>query len=220
MLGSLTVVVPLGLAGAISPVMLTQQTLLLAGRDGRRMSAYYAAGVALVLLVFLGLVVTFGERIRLPVQPHLSASLDLLLGAILVVISRLVFLAGRYRRPKPAQPRRAAPRRGVPALAYGVFSMATNPTTLALLTPAGKEIAGSQSGPAGRVVLIVVVAVLAGTPAWLPIALIRIAPLTGRRTLDGLRALIARRGRKATVAAFAVAGLFFLVRGTARLITG
>ncbi|MGZ4459999.1 MAG: hypothetical protein ACXVW2_09365 [Nocardioidaceae bacterium] len=46
MLHLLLVLVPLGLAAAVGPVMLTEQTVLLAGPQGRRSGLLYAAGTA------------------------------------------------------------------------------------------------------------------------------------------------------------------------------
>ena len=53
MLAALAVVIPLGLGGAVSPVMLTEQTVLLAGPDGRRAGVRYAAGVVLTTFVIV-----------------------------------------------------------------------------------------------------------------------------------------------------------------------
>lgn len=66
-LGAVAIVVPLAVAGTISPAMLTEQALLLAGRDGRRTGTLFAAGavatlLALVLVVFM---VSLG-RVRAP----------------------------------------------------------------------------------------------------------------------------------------------------------
>jgi hypothetical protein len=69
----LAVVVPFGLASAVSPVMLIEQTVILAGPDGKRASTRYAAGAALTLLLFVSFLVLFGRAISLPQEPHLDA---------------------------------------------------------------------------------------------------------------------------------------------------
>jgi hypothetical protein len=74
-LAALAVVIPLGLGGAVSPVMLTEQTMLLAGPDGGRAGARYAAGVVLTTFVIVVAIVLFGRAISLPTEPHLDASL-------------------------------------------------------------------------------------------------------------------------------------------------
>ena len=89
------------------------------------------------------------------------------------------------------------------ALAFGVVSMATNITTLALVVPAAKEVAASDLGPAGRAVAVIVLVVLASIPAWSPVALTEVAPGPAERGLRALSDLIRRRGRLLTVACLA-----------------
>lgn len=140
MVAALMVVAPRGLAGAVSPVMLSTQSVILAGR-GRRAASRYAAGVGLTALAAVLATLVVGDSATLPRRPHLDASLDLVPGAV----------------------RHAA--RG-PRSRSGGFSMATNVTTLALLVPAAKEIATADVTIAGRVALVLVVVSLISMPAW------------------------------------------------------
>ncbi len=211
-------ILPLGLGGSVSPVMLTEQTLLLAGPDGRRAGLQYAAGAALTLLVVVLAVVLFGAALSLPSEPRLDASLDLALGAILVLLAgfgyrcvRLHPPARHHQRPSKASRRRRA------AFPFGAFSMATNFTTLALVLPAAKEIASADLELVGRAVLAFVLVGLASAPAWVPVVLTRLAPGAGQRILDAIGRLIARYGRQAIVALLSFAGLFFVARGLIRL---
>jgi Sap-like sulfolipid-1-addressing protein len=211
----LGVVVPLGLAGAVSPVMLTEQTVLLSRPDGRRAAALYAAGAALTLLIFTSIIVAFGHAITLPKEPHVDATLDLLLGGALVALAVVL----RLRRPR--EPKARAARRelgGSAALAFGVVSMATNVTTLALVTPAAKEIAASDLGLAGRTVLVVALVALASTPAWSPVALTDVAPGPAERGLRAFAGLITRHGRLLTVVCLAAFGALLVLRGVIRLV--
>ena len=211
-------ILPLGLGGSVSPVMLTEQTLLLAGPDGRRAGLHYAAGAALTLLVVVLAVVLFGAALSLPSEPRLDASLDLALGAILVLLAGLGYIwlrvhpgVGHDQRPSQASRRRRA------AFPFGAFSMATNFTTLALVLPAAKEIASADLEVAAKAALAFVLVGLASAPAWVPVVLTRVAPDTGQRMLDAIGRLIARYGRQAIVALLSLAGLFFVARGLIRL---
>jgi hypothetical protein len=197
-LAALAVVIPLGLGGAVSPVMLTEQTALLAGPDGRRAGVRYAAGVVLATLVVVVALVLFGRAISLPAEPHLDASLDLIVGLVLVLVAVLV--------------RAAFP--------FGVFSMATNFTTVALIAAAAKEISRTDTQIAPAAVLVLVLVVLVTAPAWVPVALTRIAPGPSQLGLAAARQQIARRGRVVTVALLSSAGLFFIGRGLLRLLGG
>jgi hypothetical protein len=217
-LAALMLILPLGLGGSVSPVMLTEQTLLLAGPDGRRAGTQYAVGAALTLLVVVLAVVLFGAALSLPSEPRLDASLDLALGAILVLLAGLGYgwvrlhpRAGHHQRPSKASRRRRA------ALPFGAFSMATNFTTLALVLPAAKEIASADLEIVGKAVLALVLVGLASAPAWLPVVLTRVAPAAGQRILDATAQLIADHGRQAIVALLSFAGLFFVARGLVRL---
>jgi hypothetical protein len=100
-LAALAIVIPLGLGGAVSPVMLTEQTVLLAGPDGGRAAVRYTAGVVLTTFVIVVAIVLFGHAISLPTEPHLDATLDLVLGLVLVNVAVLVLVLGRRRGGSP-----------------------------------------------------------------------------------------------------------------------
>ena len=216
MISVLALVIPLALAGAVSPVMLTEQTVLLAGRDGRRVAGCYALGVGGTLLVLLSILVLFGRSIALPEEPRLSASLDIVLGALLVLIAAVL----RYRRPRDPKPKKSRDHGLSPsqALGFGVFSMATNFTTLAVMVPVAKEIAASDLDVPERLVVLCVVVVVAALPAWLPIAMTLVAPVPTRRGLQALADFIDTHGRLLTVVLLAAAGVFLVSRGTVHII--
>ncbi|WP_224766416.1 GAP family protein [Nocardioides campestrisoli] len=216
MVSVLALVIPLAFAGAISPVMLTEQTVLLAGRDGRRVAGGYAVGAGATLLVLLSLLVLFGSAIALPGEPRLSASLDVVLGSLLVLIAAVL----RLRRPRTPKPEKSRDRGLTPgqALGFGVFSMATNFTTLAAMVPVAKEIAASDLGLIGRLIVIGIVVVVAALPAWLPLAMTLVAPAPTRRGLQALSHFIDTRGRLVTVLLLTAVGLFLVARGVVHII--
>ena len=223
MLAALAVVIPLGLVGAVSPVMLTEQTVLLAGPDGGRAAVRYAAGVVITTFVIVAAIVLFGRAISLPTEPHLDATLDLVLGLVLVNVAVLVLVSGRRRGGPPS--RKGGDDRGASgsrqaraAFAFGVFAMATNVTTLALIAPAAKEISRADVGIGAEAVLVLVLVGLVTTPAWVPPVLTRVAPGPIQRGLAAVRDQITRRGRVVTVGLLGAAGLFFIGRGLIRLL--
>ncbi|MGK2878556.1 MAG: hypothetical protein ACSLFF_08285 [Solirubrobacterales bacterium] len=63
MLQLLAFVIPLGLAGAISPVLLTEQTVVLSGPNGIRTARAFAAGAMVTLFVFVCVLVLFGRSV-------------------------------------------------------------------------------------------------------------------------------------------------------------
>lgn len=104
------------------------------------------------------------------------------------------------------------------ALSFGVFSMATNVTTLALIAAAAKEISRTDVAIAAEAVLVLVLVGLVSMPAWVPVVLTRVAPGPSQRGLTAVRDQIARRGRGFTVGLLSAAGLFFVGRGLIRLL--
>jgi threonine/homoserine/homoserine lactone efflux protein len=214
---------PLGLCGAVSPVILTEQTLLLAGPDGGRAGVRYAAGVVLTTLVVVVAIVLFGRAVSLPTRPHLDATLDLVLGLVLVNVAVLVVVSGRRRGGSPSRKggddrSASGSRKARAAFAFGVFAMATNVTTLALIAPAAKEISRTDVDVAAEAALVLVLVGLVSMPAWLPVVLTRVAPGPSQRALTAVRNQIARRRRGFTVGLLGAAGLFFIGRGLIRLL--
>jgi len=222
-LATLALIIPLGLGGAVSPVMLTEQTVLLSGPDGARAGMRYAAGVVLTTFVVVVAIVLFGRAISLPTEPHLDATLDLVFGLVLVNLAGLVLVSGRRRGKSPSRKGSddrgaSGSRRARAAFPFGVFAMATNVTTLALIAPAAKEISKADIEIAAEAVLVLVLVSLVSIPAWVPLALTRVAPGPGQRVLAALRDQIAGRGRGFIVGLLSAAGLFFVVRGLIRLL--
>ena len=183
----------------------------------------YAAGVVLTTAVIVVAIVLFGRAISLPTEPHLDATLDLVLGLVLVNVAVLVLVSGRRRGASPSRKagddRRAGrSREARAAFGFGVFSMATNVTTLALIAQAAKEISGADVEIGAEAVLLLVLVALVSMPAWVPLVLTRVAPDPSQRGLAAVRDQIARRGRGFTVGLLSAAGLFFTGRGLIRLL--
>jgi Sap, sulfolipid-1-addressing protein len=210
----LMLIVPIGIAAALSPMMLTEQTVLLAGHDGRQTASRFAIGTMLVVVVYVTALVAWGHAIALPQRPTLSATMDIVAGLILVVLAVIL----QHRHPRERRERPARREMGpTAALGFGVFSMATNFTTLAILLPAAKDISASSLNTVGRVALIAVLVVLVTMPAWIPIATTRVAPGTAERALVAIGNLIARDGRTIVVILIAVLGVVLVGRGALRI---
>jgi threonine/homoserine/homoserine lactone efflux protein len=216
MFRELMLVVPMGFAAALSPMMLTEQTVLLAGHRGRQAADRYALGTALVTVVYVGALVAWGRAISLPTRPTLSATMDVVAGVVLVLVAAII----RRRPPRRTRERPARTEMGPgAAFGFGVFSMATNFTSLAVLLPAAKDIAASSMITIGRIALIVVLVVLATMPAWIPIAATKVAPGPAERALTSLSRLISRYGRNIAVVLVAALGFVLIGRGALHIVT-
>lgn len=219
MLHLLVVLVPLGLAAAVSPVMLTEQTVLMSGPRGARTGLAYATGTATVLVVVVGAVLLVGRSVALPQAPRLDATLDLTIGGLLLGLAVLVARWPRWHPTRQRERRRSPAQLAPPAVfAFGLFSMATNVTTLALVVPAAKEIAAESVPPWGTAVAAATLVTLASLPAWAPVALVAAVPETAHRLLDSVQRAIHRHGRLLVAGVITAAGLFLVVRGVVRLV--
>ncbi|MGB0121227.1 MAG: GAP family protein [Solirubrobacterales bacterium] len=214
MIQTFLLVLPFALAGAVSPMMLTEQTLLLAGPGGRTASRRFAMAAILVLFLFVGVLIVFGRAISLPHEPSLDANLDILIGCLLVLASMLI----RHRRQRGTDEKKERRQFGPgQAFGFGAFSMATNFTSLALVVPAAKVIAASDLSFPQRDVLAILLVLIVATPAWLPLALTAIAPGPAESFLVGLGNFIERNGRALTVLLLLVLGLVLIGHGIIRL---
>jgi len=206
-------ILPFAAASAVSPVMLTEQTYLLA--RGRKSAKRYALGAFLTVFVFIALATLFGRVISLPTEPTLSASLDVALGALLLILGGALYLielrsTGDSSKRKQKQQRSVSDRK---AFAFGIFSMGTNFTTLALVLPAAKIIADAGLDYPDRLVLEILLALTASVPAWLPLALTRVSPGRASRALNWVDQTIEMHGKKLVALLLVVLGGFLLLKG-------
>ncbi len=214
-------VLTVGLIGAVSPVMLTEATVLLTGPTGVRRGLAYAVGTATVVLLFSGAVLLLGWQVALPEAPHLDASLDIVLGLMLVGVAAVVHLRRKRRSSSDstatANSGRAAMSPGR-AYGFGVFAMATNVTTLAVVLAGAKEIAARDVTTEMRLVAVLTLVVLICLPAWAPVALTAAAPHTAGLVLGRLSDFLRVHGRTVIVLALAGLGAFLLGRGLFELV--
>ena len=210
MIQTLLLILPFGLTGALSPIMLTEQTMMLATSGGLQAGRRYAAGAALVLLAFVAVLVLFGSVISLPQEPKLDANLDIAIGLALVALSLFLRKPRIHRHRKKQHESHLG---GSTAFGFGAISMATNFTTLALMIPPSKIIAASDLEFPAREILVLVLVVMASTPAWLPLALPAVAPGPAERGLRAFGGLIEERGRLLTVVLLGALGLLLILRG-------
>lgn len=210
---------PFAAAAAVSPMMLTEQTVLLAGPGGRRTARWYAAGTAVVASLLVVVVLTIGRSLALPRTPQLNAGLDLVVGVLLLALAAV---AEWWRRSRPRRPARTPRGRMTAsrAFVFGMFSMATNATSLALLVPATKEIAASRLDVGWWALPALLLVTAACLPAWGPLALHAVAPRATRRVLGGIQRGVDRYGARLTVLLLAGAGVLLVVRGLVRLASG
>lgn len=214
MLHLFAVVLPLGFSAAVSPMMFTQQLLLVGGPGGRRTAALYLAGTVVILVAVTGLVWFVGGAVNLPAVPRLDAAADVFLGVVLLVLALVI----KQRRPRASKVERG-PAKAMPASAafgFGLFSMATNFTTLPIVVVAAKEIAASGQAVTTRLAAMVLLLFLACVPAWSPVVVT--AWPRGTAFLNGVRDLASRYAKEVLIGVLFAVGAFSTVRGVLRLL--
>lgn len=190
-------ILPLALAGAISPTVLALGLVVLSGNEKPRARGLaYLAGVATVtLLISVAVVFVFGAAIPEKQKgsgSDLSGYIDLAFAAILLGLGAVTF-ATRNRTKKEKGKHDEAP--GAHLGRYylmGLAIMVGNLTTLAVFIPALKEIAIEKVSGADRIVAMATVDVIVLIPAWLPVALYVASPETARRVLNPLNDFLQR----------------------------
>ncbi|HEX6888280.1 MAG TPA: GAP family protein [Candidatus Nanopelagicales bacterium] len=212
-LSALVVAVPLGLAAAVSPVMLAEQMVLVGQPNGRRAATAYALGTASVLVALSGVLLVLGRSVSLPRAPRLDTALDLVLGGLLLVLAW--WLARRGRRAGPGGPmkRRQAAMRPVEAFGFGVVSMATNFTSLPIVLVAEKDIAASSSPWSVKALAVLVLVGLTTAPAWAPVLAAALPGRGSQAALEAVADFTAREGRRLATAALALIGALLVLRG-------
>ncbi|GAB2511580.1 hypothetical protein CATRI_09540 [Corynebacterium atrinae] len=200
------VLIPMTLAAAVSPMMLSEQLLLLSGQNGRRSARAYAAGSAVVLVVLIALVQTIGASLELPKAPKLSAGMDIGLGLVLLGLA-LFFLR---HKPKPKEHKKHG-LSARDAFGFGVFAMATNFTTMPLVIAASKDV--SASGVSVIWMALALLFLLAGAclPGWGPLLLSR--SREGQRALEKIAHIFEKYSRSLVVAGLLLGGVIFLSKG-------
>ncbi len=161
-------VIPLALGAAVSPALLTLQLLILSGPQHQVQRAWmYTVGVAITVVMFIGLVATVGRGIVLA-----SGSEDLVARVVkLAAAVGLALLGVRTlrRRDRPSEGhRKLADAPTVAFLPVGFGAMWLNLSSLVLMLPAVHVAVNSSAPPDQTAAMLVLIGVCAMAPALLP----------------------------------------------------
>ncbi len=197
-------VLPLALGAAISPLVLVGQVLTLTRPgSGLRDGWSYAAGTAVVVVLWLSLGLTVGGLLpRRPSGPDpVSAAVHLMLALVLLAIGVARFLrppagadgpgAVSAAAAEPASTAASADRRRHPlrrSFLLGLGTMAANLTSLVLVLPASEDLARSGLPPDSQAPLVLAVALITLAPALAPPMAVALAGAPGRLALKRLGA--------------------------------
>ena len=193
----MTKVLPLALAGAISPTVLAVVLVVLSGREDPKIRglAFLAGTTTVVVAISLLVVFVLGAAVpdsQKGSNSDLSGYIDLGFAVLLLALAGLTFSRRNHARTEHHDPSGKAGARLPRFYALGLLIMLFNFTTLAVFLPALKEIAIDKVSYADRLTALVVVDVIVLTPAWLPVLLYLVSPRVARKVLDPLNDFLTR----------------------------
>ena len=193
----MTKILPLALAGAISPTVLAVVLVVLSEKRYPKLRglAFLAGTTTVVVAISLLVVFVFGSAVpdsQKGSNSDLSGYIDLGFAVLLLALAALTF-SRRNHPHKEHHDSSQEPGARLPRFyAIGAVIMLLNFTTLAVFLPALKEIAIDKVSDANRVTALVVVDVIVLTPAWLPVLLYLVSPNLARKVLNPLNDFLQR----------------------------
>jgi hypothetical protein len=208
---------PLMLAAAANPVVITMVVLLLTAPDRPLLRAWsFLAGFALVLVVGGVLFLTIFHNNRDTFGPGggLYAWIDIGFGVVMGFTAALTL----RRRAGGDEATRIVSRVGpLACVGLGAVLMATNTSAIAAYVPLLHEISNSGLPRADHWVALAISDLVILAPIAAP-ALIRVAaPQRAGAALAAIRAFLDRHGAQIASAVFAALGIYLVIRGIGRL---
>ena len=209
MLELLIKVVALGIASAMSPIILGV-TLTLLARRGAGLQAYsFLAGgiIAATLLAAAGFMVATGS---LHGTPHETASADMVIGVLMLAFGLKSIFTKDSGSQRNVKSKGASPLKW---LFIGFVLNIANTDAVLLNFTAAKTIFQDAANPLYQLALILVADGFYLLPGLLPIAVYLLRPKAAKRTLEPVAGWMERHGSFITGAIFLVFGAYLLWHG-------
>ncbi len=217
----LTEVLPLALAGSVSPLTATVGILILTSRRRplTKTTAYLLGNLTVLAIVGLGTLTLFRHFTPSP-APHSEANalVDFFVGLLLLYF----VIRSALKSPKSDAP--PGWLRGFDAMglgrAYllGIGILIMNASTLIVYIPAVRTIAGARLAPAETGWLLVLTVAIVMSWMLIPFLLALLSPKRAAPLLRGLNGWIGRHSRTISLLLFLVFGLYFLAKGLGELL--
>ena len=193
----LTKILPLAVAGAISPTVLAVGLVVLSEKRYPKLRglAFLAGTTSVVVAISLLVVFVFGAAVpdsQKGSNSDLSGYIDLAFAVLLLALAALTFSRRNHPQRKHHDHSQDPGARLPRFFAIGAVIMLLNFTTLAVFLPALKDIAIDKVSEADRLTALVVVDVIVLTPAWLPVLLYLVSPRLARKVLNPLNEFLLR----------------------------
>ncbi len=209
MVRTLTQILPLAAVATISPTGLLFVTMILSGKgNARRNALLFLIGGAGFLMLLGGVILfVFKPAAEAAGQPgKASAVVDILMGAVIVVIVARSLMSGKKHKKKRE-------RLHIPYLPLGFVYMITNASTLIPFMAASKVLAEDGLSSWENLILFALVLVIAMLLIAFPVIVSYAAPRKSRRILDPVEAFMASQGTRVAQVCFLAIGVYLIIKG-------
>jgi hypothetical protein len=213
----LSKVVPLSIGAAFSPTVLALLLVVLSGRRSVARATSFLVGLLLVFagLTVLGLAISHSTHAS-PNRSEVTRAIDLMAGALLLVLAVGTLLRGLLREPGVPEEEAPRPERDpglFSAFLLGVVIMTTNFSTILLYLPAMRAISAARVANSDKVVAVAVALVVTLLPVLVVYLLAVLVPSYSKPVLDRMHGFIDRHQRTIGITIEVVFGVYLVVKG-------
>lgn len=208
--------VPMGIAGAVSPVSVSLLILVLTGRRSPLRNG------ALLVVGYVGALVVAGVAVLVAFHPSVGtdghsterSTIDILIGALLLLLAvRRLLKAPSDSAAPPKWMESLDTMAPVRAVVIGAGLLVVNFTTVAIYIPALAEIAKAGLGFSSSAIALAVVIALISSTMTAPVVLYAVMRQRAGAILNALRSWLAKHDRAVMTVVLVVFGLYLLLKG-------
>lgn len=219
-------IIPLAWAAAVSPFVLSIFLVMVSLPDDPRLSAvsfYLGAITVLLITVFIGILLGQSLQTTGNGNPSIIASIDLFLGAILILIGiRNIFSKGReksgvIKKYVKVDPSANTFGKFIRYFLIGFLAFLINFSTAIFVLAAGRDIGLAKAGLLPDFWAILVLAIITLVIIEVPLLFFFLLPKTAERAIQPLHQWIENNGNYLTAAFLLVIGALIIYNGLGRL---
>jgi hypothetical protein len=213
----LSKVVPLSVGAAFSPTLLALLLVILTGKRSIARAGAFVVGVLVVFagLTFMGLAISHTTHSS-PAQKEITRAIDVMAGALLLVLALGMFLRGLLHDPATPDDSPPKPERNpglVSAFVLGVVIMLSNFSTILLYLPAMRAISASRVADGDKVLAVAIALLITLSPVIVIYGMAALLPGRSRPVLDALHGFIDRNARTIGIVVEVVFGVYLVIKG-------
>jgi threonine/homoserine/homoserine lactone efflux protein len=225
----LITIIPLAWAAAVSPFVLSIFLVMVSLTEDPRLSAFsfYLGAISVLLItVFIGILLGQSLENTGNGNPAVIGSIDLFLGAILILIGiRNIFSKGRERsgvimKYVKVDPQASTISKFIRFFLIGLLAFLINFSTAIFVLAAGREIGLAKAGLLPDFWAILVLTIITLVIIEIPLLFFFLLPKTAEKTIQPMHRWIDNNGNYLTAAFLLFIGALIIYNGLGKLGTG